>query len=274
MTLVLMVTTWLWRISKKGLPVSADPLDALSDAAEEYVMAARELLGNVMSSQRESIAAAAQAIALSLRSGGTLHAFGTGHSHILAEELFYRAGGLVSVNPILFDGLMLHRDPMLSTQLERLSGLAEALLGSQKIASNDVAIVASNSGANAVVCEVAREMQKRGVVVIALTSLHHATSNEARGAAGTRLHDFADIVIDNGGVLGDASLSIPGFQQKVAPTSTVVGAAIVNALVAQTVANMVTAGYQPEVYTSSNTEGGDAANAQLHPAPTSRGRAL
>jgi len=254
--------------------MSANPLDAHSDSAEEYVMVVREILGRVMTSQRESVAAAAQAIALSLSSGGTLHAFGTGHSHILAEELFYRAGGLVSVNPILFDGLMLHRDPMLSTQLERLNGLAEALLGSQKIAANDIAIVASNSGANAVVCEVAKELQKRGVVVIALTSLNHATSDEVRGGAGTRLHDFADIVIDNGGVLGDAALSIPGFDQKVAPTSTVVGAAIVNALVAQTVANMVSAGHKPTVYTSSNTEGGDAANAQVHSAATSGGGAL
>jgi uncharacterized phosphosugar-binding protein len=152
--------------------------------------------------------------------------------------------------------------------LERLSGLAEALLGSQKIATNDVAIIASNSGANAVVCEVAKEMRKRGVVVIALTSLHHATSREARGGDGVRLHEFANIVIDNGGVVGDASLSVPGFDQKVAPTSTVVGTAILNALVAQTVANMVGAGHQPKIYNSSNTEGGDAANAQFHSAPT------
>jgi len=70
------------------------------------------------------------------------------------------------------------------------------------------------------------------------------------------------VVIDNGGVLGDASVHIKGFDKKVAPTSTVIGAAIINAMVAQSVANLVSEGFHPAVYTSSNTEGGDAQNAE------------
>lgn len=242
-----------------------------SHYATQYFHELQSVLDRVVSSQAEPIALAAEAISRAISQGGILHTFGTGHSHLIAEEFYYRAGGLVSVNPILFDGLMLHRDPVLSTHLERLTGLAATILESQVISPVDVAFVASNSGANAVSRELAIEMQRRGITVIAMTSVTHATSKEARGAEERRLHDIADIVIDNGGVVGDAIVSIEGFDQKVAPTSTAIGAAIANAIVAQTVANLVRAGQHPRVYTSANTEGGDAANAESHKfAPTEK----
>jgi uncharacterized phosphosugar-binding protein len=235
-----------------------------TDYAQDYFQKLALVLHQVASSQAQQISRAAEVLSRAISRGGILHTFGTGHSHLLAEELFYRAGGLVSVNPILFDGLMLHRDPMLSTHLERLQGLAGTLLESQIISPADVALVASNSGANAVSVELAQEMQNRGLPVIAITSVAHATSKEGRVGIGPRLHDIADIVIDNGGVVGDAIVTVDGFDQKVAPTSTAVGAAIVNAIVAQTVANLVREGKHPHVYTSANTEGGDAANAVSH----------
>ena len=235
-----------------------------SDIAHEYLSALSGVLTTVIKTQSEPIARAADVVARAIAQGGILHTFGTGHSHLIAEELYYRAGGLVSVNPILFDGLMLHRDPILSTHLERLSGLAQVILESEIISDTDVALVASNSGANAVSVEIAQEMRRRGVTVIAITSLTHANSSESRAGATRRLHEVADIVIDNGGVVGDAILSIDGFDQRVAPTSTSLGAAIANAIVAQTVANLVATGHHPRVYTSANTEGGDAANAESH----------
>lgn len=242
-----------------------------SSYANQYFHELQGVLERVVASQSEPIGLAAEAISRAISQGGILHTFGTGHSHLIAEEFYYRAGGLVSVNPILFDGLMLHRDPVLSTHLERLSGLAATILESQMISPVDVAFVASNSGANAVSRELALEMQRRGITVIAMTSITHATSKEARATEGVRLHDIADIVIDNGGVVGDAIVSVDGFDQKVAPTSTAIGAAIANAIVAQTVANLVRDGEHPRVYTSANTEGGDAANAESHKfAPTEK----
>ena len=44
---------------------------------------------------------------------------------------------------------------------------------------------------------------------------------------------MADIIIDNGGVVGDAAVAVNG--EKVAPTSTVINAAIINAIVARVV---------------------------------------
>jgi len=241
----------------------ADPLSS----GRAYLKLVGRLLERVIDEQWPSICAAADVVASTLAVEHTVHVFGTGHSHLLAEELFYRAGGLVRVSPILFEGLMLHASAPLSTSLERLPGLADALLLDHPIVEGDTLIVVSNSGGNAVTSELAQRVRSLGVPVIALTSLQHATSGAARSSQWPRLHELADVVIDNGGCVGDASITIPGFDTKVAPTSTVVGGAILNAVVAEAVQILVNRGMAPEVYISSNTEGGDAANARyVHPA--------
>jgi uncharacterized phosphosugar-binding protein len=189
-----------------------------------------------------------------------VHAFGSGHSHMIAEELFYRAGGLVRVRPILFEGLMLHGSATLGTTLERMPGLAAALLADHPMEPGDVLIVASNSGSNAVTTELAALARDHGARTIAITSLRHATSSAGRVTDGPRLHELVDVAIDNGGAVGDAAVAIEGLSTRVGPTSTVVGAAILGALVAEVVERLVARGIAPEVYASSNVAGGDAVN--------------
>lgn len=237
--------------------------DVASTPGRAYLDTVEHLIRRLASDEWPNVTAAAELVATAMAGGHTLHAFGTGHSHMLAEELYYRAGGLVRVRPILFEGLMLHSSALLSTSLERLPGLAAALLDDHCIDAGDVVVVASNSGSNAVTSEIVSGIQARGGMVIAITSLTHATSSAARDSGRPRLHELADVVIDNGGVVGDAAVSIDGFEQRVSPTSTVVGAAILNAIVAETVHRLVAAGITPEVYTSSNTSGGDAANSRF-----------
>ena len=237
--------------------------DANTSAGRRYLAIAGSLVERLATTEWPRIEAAATAMADALAAGHVLHAFGSGHSHMLAEEMFYRAGGLVRVRPILFDGLMLHASALLSTALERLPGLAAALVDDHPMEVGDVLVIASNSGSNAVTVDLARLARAAGVWVIAITSLGHATSPQARAKGGPRLHEIADLVIDNGGVVGDAAVQIEGLATRVAPTSTVVGAAIVEALVAEVVERLVARGIVPEVYASSNVAGGDAANARF-----------
>ncbi len=229
-------------------------------AGQRYLETVSGLVERLRDETWSDIAAAAELVATCLQSGGTVHAFGTGHSHMLAEELFYRAGGLVAVRPILFDGLMLHHGAERSTAMERLPGLARILLDDHRVAAGDVLVVASNSGGNAVTTELAAAAGERGLVVIAITSLRHATSALARPVSGQRLHEIADLVVDNGGVPGDAGVSIAGAPHPVGPTSTVVGAAIVNAIAVEAVERLCASGHVPQVYASSNLAGGDEIN--------------
>jgi len=230
---------------------------------KRYLELAAQLIERLTTEEWPNISSAAQLVADALAGGRTVHVFGTGHSHMLAEELFYRAGGLVRVRPLLFEGLMLHSSAPLSTSLERLPGLAAALLHDHPMVTGDVLIVASNSGSNAVSSEMVQQVRSADVKVIAVTSLQHATSSEARATGLPRLHELADVVIDNGGCVGDAAIEIEGFDKMVAPTSTVTGATILNAMVAEAVQLLISRGITPEVYASSNTAGGDAANSRF-----------
>jgi uncharacterized phosphosugar-binding protein len=233
------------------------------DVGAVFLRHAAALLTHLAADQRDVITAAAAALADTIVAGGVLHVFGTGHSHIVAEELFYRAGGLVAVRPVLMDSLMLHVDAELSTHLERLPGLGSAVLARAGVVTHDTVLVVSNSGGNATVREFAEGAQATGATVIAITSLAHATSGTARHSTGPRLHQIADIVLDNGGVPGDAAFVIAGFDVPIGPTSTVVATALANAIVVSAIQQSVQRGVHPEVYRSANTTIGEDHNTGL-----------
>lgn len=229
-------------------------------AGQRYLAIATDLVARLAGEAWPRLSAAADLMTDAIATGHVIHAFGSGHSHMLAEELFYRAGGLVRVRPILFEGLMLHASAPLSTTLERMPGLAAALVADHPMDPGDVLVLASNSGGNAVTTELAGLAHAAGVRTIAVTSLRHATSGAARVHDAARLHELVDVAIDNGGVVGDAAVAVEGLDARVGPTSTVVGAAILDALVAEVAERLVARGITPEVYASSNVAGGDAVN--------------
>ncbi|HVQ87414.1 MAG TPA: SIS domain-containing protein [Actinomycetes bacterium] len=235
----------------------------MSSAGRSYLDEVLRLLGEVRDTQESAIADAAGLVANTVSADGLVHLFGTGHSHLLAAELFYRAGGLAQVNPILVAPLMLHAGAARSTQLERLSGLAEELISAEPVGADDVMIIVSNSGGNATCIEMALAARSRGISTIALTSMQHATAPRARDQGGPRLHEVVDVVLDNQGRPGDACVTLPGLGQPVGPTSTSVGAAILNAVVAQAVEILVERGETPDIFVSSNLADGDRVNEAL-----------
>jgi len=227
------------------------------NACEKYYAVAREQLEQVFATQRAAIDQAAAWLGEALANDRWLYAFGTGHSHMLAEEIFYRAGGLAHAVPILDDQLMLHKEAIEATFLERIEGYAAKLLKLYPVERGDVLIVASNSGRNAVPIELALTGRERGLKVIVITNLAHTRAWPSRHASGKRLADAGDLVIDNCGVEGDACVELPGMLSAVGPTSSITGAFIVNAIIVQGIENTLARGVAPEIYISSNTNGDD-----------------
>ena len=228
-----------------------------------YLLNAQDLLGKVALTQHGAVADCVQLFADALSKGKMIHTFGTGHSHLLAEEIFYRAGGLAAVYPILDERLMLHKDVVKGSQNERLPGLAQELLDKHPVAAGDVVIVISNSGGNQVTIDLVNLSKAAGASVIALTSINHATSGAARSNAAQKIHQLADVVLDNSGVVGDASVQVAGSLMSVGPTSTVIGGALLQSVVVGTVAELVKRGVAPEIFLSSNLANGDENNAKL-----------
>ena len=229
------------------------------EKAKEYSNFLIDLINRFTRSQEDGLKNAAKTIVRSFADGGMFYIFGTGHSHMIAEEFFYRAGGLARIYPILDEGLMLHNGARKSTEIERLPGYAEALLSHYPIKKGDVLLIVSNSGRNAVPVEMAICAKEKGMAVIGLTSLEHSRQVEARHSLGKKLYELCDIVIDNCGVCGDAAIEIDGAGSMGA-SSSVIGCIAAQLLGIITVEEMKKQGMQPELYSSANTDEGEAHN--------------
>lgn len=228
----------------------------------EYRRVITEQLDRQFDEEGAAIEKAAEYCAASVCSGRLIHVFGCGHSQMLAMEVFYRAGGLVPVNALLIPHLALFPRAKLSTLQERIEGFSGSYLELEDTDARDTMIIISISGWNAGVVDMALAAKKIGMKVVALTSKEFSKSTGSRHSSGMHLMDAADVVIDVKCVSGDAALEMDGLEPKFCGTSTVLGMAVMESIIAQTVENCVKAGYVPPIYVSSNLDRGDAINAE------------
>ncbi len=229
----------------------------------EYIENIKNIISRIENEGAERIEKTAELLAKTLMSGKKIYLFGTGHSHMLSEELFYRAGGLVNIQPILIDVLMLHVSASASTVAEREEGMSERIFDEYKMQKNDTVIIISNSGRNGVIVDMALLCKEKGLNTIALTNIEHTYAGLSRHKSGKRLCEITDLVLDNCGCIGDASVEVDGVEGKICPTSTVIGALLLNASVARCVEICAENGFIPEHFASSNIDGGDEINNRL-----------
>lgn len=187
-----------------------------------------------------------------IKQNGRIFISGSGHSSLVAQEAYYRAGGLVSIKPIWLKSLLITENAEMSTHLERISGIAEATLNEYQPNQKDCLVIVSNSGRNAYGIELALVAKSMRCTTVALTSIQHSSSVESRHSSGKRLFELCDIVIDSHVPLGDASMSHPDFKEHFGPVSTVSTVAIFNAVVCRTIEILLEKKHYPKVLESAN----------------------
>lgn len=228
-----------------------------------YLDYINKTINELATTQTHAIDAASVCIADALARENRVFAFGSGHSHMIAEEFYARAGGLASIEAILPPELMLHGTVGKSTQIERISGYAKPILELHNPRAGDVIIVTSNSGRNNVPVEMCLEAKALGMHVIAITSMKHSGHTTSRHESGLRMFEIADITIDNLSPAGDAAFYIEGFETPTGALSNIIGLTIAQTLVVNVVDELVRKSIVPPVFKSSNLDGADAYNDAL-----------
>ncbi len=235
-------------------------------SAQAYLDALAPIMARVAAQAGGPVQRAADLVVASLRAGGVVQAFGTGHSEALAMEIAGRAGGLVPTNRIALRDVVIFggepADVLGNGLLERDPQVAHRLYDLAAVAAADVFVVGSNSGVNGAVVEFARLVKERGHRLIAITSFTQTAAVDSRHPSGAKLVDLADVALDNGAPYGDAVLPLPGGGT-VCAVSSITAALLAQLVGAEVVRRLLEAGEAPPVYVSANVPGGYERNSVL-----------
>lgn len=224
--------------------------------AKKYIDKSLDLIQQMLDSQVEKIEQAAELIAQAVADGHTLYAWGGPHSSLPVQDIFWRAGGLALVNPLLAPGLSLEIGPIYLTSFyERAEGAGHAFFSQVGAEAGDIIILVSTSGRNAFPIEIAIAAKEAGLKVIGVTSLAYSNSVASRHSSGKKMFDFCDIVLDNLTTPGDAVLEDDLLPQKVGPTSGWMGCLMLQALMAETAERLAQKGVTPPIYYALNLDG-------------------
>ncbi len=236
----------------------------MSQLLKTYYKEIIDLLEKISEEQIGKIEDAADQIAELVSKGGRIFAFGASHSSLPVQDIVYRAGGLMLVNPLYGPGIeaLTTRPTTLGSQMEQMPGYGKVLFDNSPLKKGDVLICVSVSGRNAVPVELAREAREHGVLVVGLTSSKYTDAVTSRVPDGTKLKDHADILLDNQVDAGDAVLSLEGVPQKFTPASGVTSTAILHSLSAGIIEKLIERGETPPVFLAANLDGGAEWNAK------------
>ena len=233
--------------------------------AKKYLSTTIQLLSRIQDEEIDAIEKAAKLIADAIEQGHCLFAFGCTHSSLPIQDLVYRAGGFMLVNPLFGPGITALdiKPTTISSAMEQMEGYAKVILDNSPIKTGDVLILVSVSGRNAVPVELAQLAKDRGIKIIGVSSREYSEAVKSRHPSGKKMNDFADIILDNKAPKGDAVLEAKEVPQKFSPVSGVTSIALLQTLIAATIEDLLSRGIVPPIFLAANVDGGADYNARL-----------
>lgn len=219
----------------------------------EYYEKVKQHLDLLVTADKSEIIKAAEWFSETLIKDKIVHTFGTGHSHMIGLELFVRAGGLANVNAMLDSTVMTAEGARRSAEIERISGLAKVIWDQHEVEEDDIMIVISNSGRNAMPIEMAMMAKEKGLKVIGITSMDQSQKYPSRHPSGKKLFEIVDIVLDNKVPPGDGLLTIEGTLT--GAISSIAGIFLVNLVATEAMKIAHQKGIKLPIYYSQNIDG-------------------
>lgn len=239
-----------------------------ADLCEDYFATVTSLLRRILDEEDESLQSAAALVADQIAADRLVHVYGPGgHSNLAAQEIFFRAGGLMHVSAILDEGTLLSNGALRSMAVERLPGYGRLVISDQNLQPDDLLVLVNAYGINAALIDAALLARELGVTTIGVSSRGHAEQtapdHPARHPSGLNLGDVVDVLVDCKVPIGDAVVAVPGVGEKTAAVSTFANAFALNSLVIRAIALLAERGIDPPMWRSGNAPGGDEANGRF-----------
>jgi uncharacterized phosphosugar-binding protein len=233
-----------------------------------YLEQVIDLLTKVREEQSANIDKAAELMAGAIEKDELIHVYGGGgHTTLVMGEMFFRAGGLANINPIMEPGLSVFNQALKYLELERTVNYGRAIVKYFRIRQDEVLIIFHNIGINAATIDAAMEAKECGAKIIAVSSSfwqHDIPADHfIRHPNKKNLFDYADVCIDDYNPVGDAVIKIDAFETSFAPISNIIDFYIAHYLEIATIKKCVARGIKPPVWSSANAPGGDQINAQF-----------
>jgi uncharacterized phosphosugar-binding protein len=232
-----------------------------------YLDSTVALMRKIEVEQRKNIEKAADLMVEAIRQDRLIHVYGGGgHTTLVMGEMFFRAGGLANINPIMETGLSVFNQALKYLELERCVNYGRHIVKYYRLQPDDVLIIFHNIGINPATIDAAMEAKESGVKIIAVSSSkwqgEMPPDHFIRHPNKKNLFDLADVCIDDYNEVGDCAVRVPGFDTPIAPNSNVIDFFIAHLLEIETVKRCVAQGIEPPVWRSANAPGGDAFNAK------------
>lgn len=213
-----------------------------------YFETMQQVVEKVKTTQGENIKKAAEILAKTTENGGIIYGFGTGHSHLVVDDAFWRAATPANYCALLEQSATGSFEITKSYYIENTYDIGKMIVDYHRITPNDCMIIISNSGNNIAPVDAAIRAKEKGIPVIAITAVEYSNFLKTKHRDGVKLKDVADVVLDNCSLIGDAAVSIDNFPMKVGSTSTIPNVFLQNAILAEMVNILVKKGFTPDVY--------------------------
>lgn len=235
---------------------------AIAGLANQYFGEVSSILDRIRTEELESIEKAARLVAEQVRSDRLVHVYGPGgHSNLAAQEVFFRAGGLMHISAILDEGTLLSNGGSRSMAMERLPGYGRLVIEEWELGEDDLVILVNAYGINSALIDAAMAARERGTTVIGVSSRGHAEGtpldHPARHPSRQNIHDLVDVAVDTKVPVGDAVITVPGVSERIGAVSTFANAYAMQLIVMGAVAMLAESGMDVPIWRSGNATGGD-----------------
>ena len=217
-------------------------------AWKSYFKVMEEIVEKIETTQQEAIGRAAALLADTTQKGGIIYGFGTGHSHLVTDDAFWRAATPANYCALLEQSATGSFEITKSYEIENIYGIGKKIVDYHRITPKDCMIIISNSGNNIAPVDAALRAKEKGIPVIGITAVEYSGYLKTKHREGVKLKDVADVVLDNCSLIGDAAVEIEGFPMKVGSTSTIPNVYLQNAVLVEMVDILVKRGFRPDVY--------------------------